>query len=370
MGTTFAMAQPYDRVYNFSAGPGTLPVEVLEQVRDELLSWRGCGMSVMEMSHRSKEFESIISEAEADLRTLLNIPEEYVVLFLQGGASTQFSLMPMNFASEDQTVDMIITGSWGKKAREAASFVCKPNVVWDGKETNYDRVPDGQLPLSVDPAYLHITTNETIQGVEFHTDTDYMVPTVADMSSDFLSRPLEVSRYAAIYAGAQKNMGPAGATVVIIRKDMLERVPELPPMFSYKVQAENKSLYNTPPTFSIYVCGLVYKWLLKKGGLPAIYQQNQLKAQMIYEVIDASNGFYTGHAQPASRSLMNVTFRLPSDDLTQKFLSEAKANRMVELKGHRSVGGCRASIYNAFPVEGCSDLANFMKEFASNNSVP
>ncbi|MFN3728675.1 MAG: 3-phosphoserine/phosphohydroxythreonine transaminase [Fimbriimonadaceae bacterium] len=363
------MSQPYDRVFNFSAGPCTLPVPVLEQARDEMLNWRGVGMGVMEMSHRGKAFESILADAIADLRTLVGISEDYEVLFLQGGASLQFDMVATNFLTSEQVGQYIVTGTWGKKAVGAAKHWGNAATVWDGKDFNYDRVPNlSDLSLSENRAYLHITSNETIQGVDFLSDPVVEGELVCDMSSNILSRPFDVNRYALIYAGAQKNMGPAGATLVIIRKDFLERAkPGLTPMLSYAEQASNDSMYNTPPCWSIYICGLVYKWLLGTGGLTARAEINERKAAHIYQAIDQSKGFYTGHAQPECRSLMNITFTLPSEELTDTFVKGAKSAGMDGIKGHRSVGGIRASIYNAFPEEGCQALADFMREFAAKN---
>lgn len=363
------MSRPYARVFNFSAGPGTLPVPVLEQARDELLNYQKSGMSVMEMSHRGKVFERIIEEAEVDLRTLMGIPNSYKVLFLQGGASLQFTMVPMNLLPPGGTVDFAITGSWGEKAIQAAALVGCTRAVYDGKESGYRSTPDlGGLTFSPDAAYVHMTSNETIQGVEYPQDPKIAQPLVCDMSSDILSRECAVENYALIYAGAQKNMGPAGVTVVIVREDLLERVPKnLPPMLDFRLQAENRSLYNTPPCWSIYVCGLVYKYLLQQGGLSAMAKANERKAQIIYDAIDGSGGFYIGHADPAHRSRMNVTFNLARQELTDAFVSGAAEAGMVELKGHRSVGGVRASVYNAFPEEGCMALADFMRDFAKRN---
>lgn len=358
----------YDRVFNFSAGPSTLPVEVLEQVRDELLNYKGTGMSVMEMSHRSAPYEAIISEAEADFRSLIGIPENYKVLFLQGGASLQFSMIPMNFL-HGGSADYITTGTWGKKAVEAANLEGTANVIFDGKAGNYNDIPDfDSLNFSGDAKYVHFTSNETIQGVEFHNDPRTDKPLICDMSSDILSRPVDVSKYSLIYAGAQKNMGPAGVTIVIIRDDLLSQGPEkMAPMLDYRIHAENDSMYNTPATFGIYICGLVYKHILSDGGLAERFSRNQAKAKALYDAIDGSSGYYKGHATERSRSLMNVTFTLPNEDVTKQFIKEATAAKFDGLKGHRSVGGCRASIYNAFPQEGCDELAKFMKEFASRN---
>lgn len=361
--------QPYDRIYNFSAGPCTLPVEVLEEARDGMMNWNGYGASVLEMSHRSKAFEGILNDAITDLRDLMGIPENYKILFLQGGASLQFTMLPMNLRAEGQAADYIITGAWGKKAIEAAKlFGGQANVIFDAKSTNYDHTPRLAEPQSgANSAYVHFTSNETIQGVDFLEDPSGDALWVCDMSSNILSRRVDVSKYGMIYAGAQKNMGPAGVTLVIIREDLLERVPEgLPPMLDYRLQAENNSLYNTPPCWSIYMCGLVYKWMKRHGGLAAMEAQNEAKAKLIYDVIDSSS-FYKGHAQKASRSRMNITFTLPSDDLSKAFVADAKAEGMIELNGHRSVGGCRASVYNAFPIEGCQKLAEFMRAFEAKH---
>jgi phosphoserine aminotransferase len=353
----------YDRVYNFSAGPGTLPVAVLERVRDELLNHGESGMSVLEMSHRGGPYDAIHAQAQADLRALMEIPENYKVLFLQGGASLQFTMVAQSFGNGDY----VVTGAWGEKAVEAARIEGRGNLAWDGKEDGYVCVPEpDEISLHADADYVHITSNETIGGVQWKKDPRFDLPLVCDMSSDVLSRPVDVARYGLIYAGAQKNMGPAGATLVVIREDLLERVPKgLAPMLDYRVQAANDSRYNTPPTFSIYVCGLVYKHLLEIGGLEAVAERNARKASAIYGAIDA--GFYQGHADSGARSSMNVVFTLPSEELTKAFLKEAEAQGFSGLKGHRSVGGVRASIYNAFPLEGCEALATFMRDFAQRN---
>jgi phosphoserine aminotransferase len=363
------MSQPYNRVFNFSAGPCTLPVEALEEAKEDLLNYKSTGMSVMEMSHRSKPFEKILAETEADIRMLLGIPDNYKVLFLQGGATQQFSMVPLNYLGAGQTADYIVTGAWGEKAVEAAGLVGTVNLAYDGKGSNYSQVPGfSSIPLSPSPAYVHFTSNETIHGVEFLADPSIQFPLVCDMSSDILSRPVDISKYALIYAGAQKNMGPAGATVVIIRDDLLASGPaKMHPIFDYKLHAKNSSMYNTPPCWTIYMCGLVYKHLLKTGGVAAAQQRNTEKANAIYEAIDASNGFFKGPAVCGSRSIMNVTFTLPSDELTTAFVKEAETHKLDGLKGHRSVGGIRASIYNAFPLEGCQVLASFMNDFAARN---
>ncbi len=357
----------YHRLHNFSAGPGTLPVEVLERVRDEMLEGGGAGMSVLEMSHRSGPYDAIHAAAQADLRALLGVPETHRILFLQGGASLQFTMLAMAFGRGGQRGDYVVTGAWGEKAVEAAAIEGAPRVAWDGGGEGYRRAPSlDELSCSGD--YVHITSNETIGGVQWKGDPAFDAPLFCDMSSDVLSRPVDVARYGLLYAGAQKNMGPAGATLVIIREDLLERVPQgLPPMLDYRLQAANDSRYNTPPTFAIYVCGLVYQHLLSQGGLPAVAERNARKAGLLYDAIDGSEGFYTGHAATANRSTMNVVFTLPDEARTKLFLKEAEGHGFDGLKGHRSVGGLRASIYNAFPIEGCEALAAFMGDFAARN---
>ena len=355
-----------DRVYNFSAGPAVLPLRVLEQAQRDLVNYPGAGMSVLEMSHRSAPFEKIIKEAEADLRALLNIPANYRVLFLQGGASTQFTMVPMNLLSKDRSADYIITGVWGQGAIKEAKKVGQTRVAATTEDSNFNRIP-AQDELSLDPgaAYVHFTSNNTIHGTEWRDEPAVGdVPLVCDASSDFISRPLDISKYGLIYAGAQKNAGPAGVTIVIVRDDLLAKVPSgLPSMLDYRLLAEKESLYNTPPSFSIYLAGLVFKWLLEDiGGLAAIEKVNREKAQVVYDAIDASD-FYRGHSEPESRSLMNVTFRLPSEELENRFAKEAAKIGLDGLKGHRSVGGIRASIYNAFPAEGVVALAEFMRDF-------
>ena len=357
------------RVFNFSAGPAVLPLEVLEQAQRELLSLPGIGMSILEISHRSKAFEDILAGCEADLRQLGGIPEHYRVLFLQGGASLQFSMVPMNLLTAQSSADYIVTGAWSQKAVKEAKRVGGVKIAATTEGENFTRVPR-QAELKLDPsaAYVHYTTNNTIFGTEFHYVPDTgSVPLVADASSDIFSGPMDVSRYALIYAGAQKNLAPAGVTLVIIRDDMLKRTPaSLPTMLQYGVHAENKSMYNTPPVFAIYVMRLVLAWLLKQGGLPEIQRRNTRKADKLYAAIDRTE-FYRGHATKDSRSRMNVTFRLPSEDLEKKFAKEATAAGLDGLKGHRSVGGMRASIYNAFPEEGIDALVQFMSEFERRN---
>ncbi len=358
-----------ERIYNFSAGPAVLPVSVLEQAREEMLSLPGVGMSVMEISHRSKHFQQIIDSAEAGMRELLGIPENYRVLFLQGGASLQFSMIPLNFLTEGASADYVITGAWGKKALKGAKKQGATKVAADMADSRFTRVPDqGELNLDENAAYLHITSNETIEGVEFKYDPETNgVPLVCDASSNICSRPVNVSKYALIYAGAQKNLGPSGVTVVILREDLLGKIPDgLHTMLDYRTHVENKSLYNTPNTWGIYILDLVCKWIKEKGGLEGMHRENETKANLIYDAVDATE-FYRGHAVREARSLMNVTFRLPSEELEKKFTTEATAQGLDGLKGHRSVGGIRASIYNAFPREGVEKLVEFMKEFERAN---
>ncbi|MCA1593548.1 MAG: 3-phosphoserine/phosphohydroxythreonine transaminase [Acidobacteria bacterium] len=358
-----------ERIFNFSAGPAVLPVPVLEQARDEMLSLPGVGMSVMEISHRSKTFDEIHKGAESGLRELMGIPENYKVLFLQGGASLQFSMVAMNLLPEGGSADYILTGSWGKKAAKEAKKQGAVNVAADMADSRYSRVPS-QDELKLDPhaAYVHITSNETIEGIEWQTEPEVgSVPLINDSSSNILSRPVDVAKYALIYAGAQKNMGPSGVTVCIIREDLLTRIPDgLHTMLDYRTHTENDSLYNTPNTWGIYIINLICQWLKGKGGLEGMSRENEAKAKLIYDAIDATD-FYRGHADANYRSKMNVTFRLPSEELEKKFAQEATAARLDGLKGHRSVGGIRASIYNAFPREGVEALVSFMKEFERKN---
>ena len=358
-----------ERIFNFSAGPAVLPVPVLEEAQRDLLSLPGVGMSVMEISHRSKTFDEIVGGAESGLRELLRIPDNYRILFLQGGASLQFSMVPMNFLSADGSADYVITGSWGKKALKEARKVGGVNIAATMADGGFTRVPSREeLSLNPHAAYVHITSNETIEGVEWKREPGVGdVPLVADASSDILSREIAVDRYGLIYAGAQKNMGPSGLTVVILRDDLLPRIPEeLPTMLDYRTHVENKSLYNTPNTWGIYILGLVCKWLKDKGGVAAMERENEDKAQLLYDTIDATD-FYRGHADADCRSIMNVTFRLPDQELEKKFVAEATAQGLDGLKGHRSVGGIRASIYNAFPRAGVEALVSFMKDFERRN---
>jgi phosphoserine aminotransferase len=358
-----------ERIFNFSAGPAVLPVPVLEEAQRDMLSLPGVGMSVMEISHRSKTFDEIIARAESGMRELLSIPENYHVLFLQGGASLQFSMIPMNFLPADGSADYVITGSWGKKAMKEAKRAGSVNIAATMADGGFTRVP-GQDELSLDSraAYVHITSNETIEGVQWKHEPDTgAVPLVADASSDILSRAIPLEKYGIIYAGAQKNMGPSGLTVVILRDDLLQRIPDgLHTMLDFRTHTENKSLYNTPNTWGVYILSLVCKWIKDKGGMAAMERENDGKARLLYDAIDATD-FYRGHADADCRSTMNVTYRLPSEELEKKFTSEATAQGLDGLKGHRSVGGIRASIYNAFPRAGVEALVSFMKEFERRN---
>ncbi len=358
-----------ERIFNFSAGPAVLPLPVLEEAQRDLLGLPGVGMSVMEISHRSKTFDEIFNRADSGLRQLLGVPDNYHILFLQGGASLQFSMVPMNLLPQDCSADYVITGSWGKKALKEARRSGNANVAATMADGAFTRIP-GRDELNLDPkaAYVHITTNETIEGVEWKLEPSVGdTPLVADASSDILSHPIPVEKYGLIYAGAQKNMGPSGVTLVIIRDDLRKRIPDgLPTMLDYRTHLDNKSLYNTPNTWGIYILSLVCKWLSDKGGLSAMQRENEEKANLLYEAIDSTD-FYRGHADPDSRSLMNVTYRLPSEDLEKKFTSAATAQGLDGLKGHRSVGGIRASIYNAFPREGVEALVGFMQEFERKN---
>lgn len=360
------------RVYNFSAGPANLPLAALEEAQRDLLALPGVGSSVMEISHRSKPFIEIVEQAEANLRTLLAIPDGYHVLFLQGGAQLQFAMVPMNILrGTGKTADYILTGSWGKKAMQEARTQGDVRVAFDAAESNYNHLPEpSQLDLNPDAAYVHITSNETIQGVQFPEEPDTGgVPLVCDASSDLLCRPLDIERYGILYACAQKNIGPAGVTIVILRDDLVQQsADDLPSLLSYRVLAKGKSLYNTPPTFAIYMVKLVTDWLLRDiGSLDKMVEINRRKAGMLYDAVDQSDGFYTGHAMPECRSIMNVAFRLANAELDGPFLTQAAERGLTALKGHRSVGGCRASIYNAMPIEGVESLRDFMIEFCDKN---
>ncbi|HWK21478.1 MAG TPA: 3-phosphoserine/phosphohydroxythreonine transaminase [Ureibacillus sp.] len=358
------------RAYNFNAGPSALPLEVLEKAQEELVNYNNSGMSIMEMSHRSKDYDAVHTDAIARLKSLYSIPENYEVLFLQGGASLQFTMIPMNFLGEGQTASYILTGSWSEKALKEAKLFGQVNEAASTKENAYRNIPGlSDIQFNDTDAYVHLTSNNTIYGTEwtkFPETGD--VPLVADMSSDILSKPVDISKFGLIYAGAQKNLGPSGVTVVIIRKDLLEKAnTKIPTMLKYTTHADSNSLYNTPPTFGIYMLGEVLKWVEEKGGLEAIAKNNEEKAKVIYDVIDQSNGFYRGHATPESRSLMNITFRVADEELEKQFLAEAKEAGFVGLNGHRSVGGCRASAYNAVPFEACKALADFMINFQNKH---
>lgn len=359
-----------ERIFNFGAGPAVLPEPVLEEAQRDLLSLPGVGMSILEISHRSKTFEEILGAAEADIRRLASIPPNYRVLFLQGGASLQFSMVPMNLLATDRSADYVVTGSWSKKAVKEAQKVGMISIAASTEAEGFSRIPEqSELRLDPEASYVHFTTNNTIYGTEWAREPEVgRVPLVADASSDVFSRPIDIGKYALIYAGAQKNLGPAGVTLVILRDDLLERIPKgLPTMLDYSTHAQNGSLYNTPPVFAIYLVRLVAKWLVAEGGLEEIGRRNSEKAAILYGALDSSGGFYRPHAKPGSRSNMNVTFRLPSEELEMQFLAEAGKHGFSGLKGHRSVGGIRASIYNAFPKNGVEALVSFLNEFAKAN---
>jgi len=358
------------RAYNFNAGPSALPVEVLEKAQEELVNYNNSGMSIMEMSHRSKDYDAVHNDAIAHLKSLYSIPDNYEVLFLQGGASLQFTMVPMNFLNEGQKASYVLTGSWSEKAIKEARLFGQTAEAASTKDNAYRNIPSvEEIEYNATDAYVHITSNNTIYGTQWKNFPQTgEVPLVADMSSDILSKPVDVSNFGIIYAGAQKNLGPSGVTVVIIRKDLLEKANmNIPTMLKYSTHADSNSLYNTPPTFGIYMLGEVLKWVEQKGGLEAIERNNEEKAKAIYDVIDNSNGFYKGHATKDSRSLMNITFRVTDEALEKQFLAEAKEAGFVGLNGHRSVGGCRASTYNAVPFEACKALADFMIEFQNKH---
>lgn len=357
------------RVYNFSAGPAALPQPVLERARDELLDWHGAGMSVMEMSHRSKEFTDIARDAEARLRALLGVPESHRVLFLQGGALAQNAFVPLNLLGGRTAADYVDTGLWSQKSIEEAGKYCRVHVAASSADAQYTYVPpQSAWRLAEDSAYVHICTNETIGGVEYQWQPEPgEVPIVADMSSHILSRVIDVSRFGLIYAGAQKNIGPAGLTMVIVREDLLDRVrPDTPSVFDYRVQVKAQSMFNTPPTFAIYLAGLVFEWLEQQGGLAGMEKVNIAKARLLYDEIDRT-GFYRNNVRPQDRSRMNVTFFLPDAALDGEFLKGASARGLAQLKGHRAVGGMRASIYNAMPLAGVQALADYMREFEARH---
>jgi len=358
------------RQYNFSAGPAVLPLPVLQKAQAELLCLPGIGASVMEVSHRSKAFEPIIEGAEANVRSLLRVPDNYRVLFLQGGALLQFGMIPMNLLG-GKAADYVVTGSWTSKAASEAKIIGKTNVIWNGKDVFYKRKPtSSELKFNADAAYAYICSNETIEGVQYQDFPDTgSVPLVCDASSDIFCKPVDITQFGLYFACAQKNVGPAGVTLVIIRDDLVERSPEkLPSLLHYKKIAEQKSMLNTPPCFAIYMVKLVTEWLMDDmGGLEKVYAFNKEKAALLYDVIDNSNGYYKGHADKEYRSIMNVPFRLPSEELDKKFESEAKSAGLIMLSGHRSVGGLRASIYNAMPREGVVALCNFMLDFVKKN---
>ncbi|MDE3838131.1 3-phosphoserine/phosphohydroxythreonine transaminase [Bacillus methanolicus] len=355
-----------NRAFNFNAGPAALPEAVLQKAANEWFNFNDTGMSLMELSHRSKDYEEVHFGAVSLLRKLMQIPDDYEVLLLQGGASLQFSMVPMNLLQPGKTGYYVLTGSWSEKALKEAKKIGQTSILASGKENNYKAIPDiSGVQVQSDAAYVHITSNETIHGTQWHTFPKNLgAPLVADMSSDILSKPINVQDFGLIYAGAQKNLGPSGLTVVIIKKELLSRAKdELPVMLNYRTHAENDSLYNTPPTLAIYLFKLVLEWLESIGGVEKISELNEQKAKILYDVIDNSDGFYLGHADPESRSQMNVTFRLKSDEVTASFLAQAKEKGFIGLKGHRSIGGCRASIYNAVPLDHVAKLADFMKSF-------
>jgi phosphoserine aminotransferase len=358
------------RVFNLNAGPAILPEEVLKEAQEQLFTLPGAGMSILEMSHRSKKFDEILLSAKTGLKNLLNISDDYEILFLQGGASLQFSMVPLNLMPPKNKADYIVTGSWSKKAVKEAKRVGTVNIAASTESENFKRIPkQEEIKLDPDTSYVHFTSNNTIYGTQWQAEPEAgNLPLVCDASSDILYKKIDVNKYALIYAGAQKNIGPSGIVLVIMRKDLLERSSDsLHTMLNYKTHFENNSLYNTPNTFGIYIIDLVAKHLIKKGGLDAMYKTNLEKGKLIYDSIDNSGGYYKGHADKDSRSLMNVTFRLATEELEKKFIDEVTKAGFVGLKGHRSVGGLRASIYNAFPVSGVQELVNFMNEFKAKN---
>ncbi|UQZ45425.1 3-phosphoserine/phosphohydroxythreonine transaminase [Bacillus sp. PK3-037] len=357
-----------ERTTNFNAGPAALPLEVLQTAQKEFIDFNESGMSVMELSHRSKEYEAVHQKAKSLLIELMGIPEDYDILFLQGGASLQFSMLPMNFLTPEKTAHFVMTGAWSEKALAEAKLFGNTSVTATSESDNYSYIPEADLTDVKDGAYLHITSNNTIFGTQWQEFPNSPIPLVADMSSDILSRKIDVSKFDVIYGGAQKNLGPSGVTVVVMKKSWLQNENDnVPKILKYSTHVKADSLYNTPPTFAIYMLSLVLEWLKENGGVEAAEQRNEQKAQVLYSCIDESNGFYKGHARKDSRSRMNVTFTLRDDELTKKFVQEAKETKMVGLGGHRSVGGCRASIYNAVSLEDCEKLAAFMKKFQQEN---
>lgn len=357
------------RAFNFNAGPAAIPLEVLERAQKELVNFQGTGMSVMELSHRSKDYEEVHNRANSLLRELLHIPDDYEVLFLQGGASLQFTMIPMNFLQENKTAHFIMTGAWSEKALKEANVFGETQIVASSQDTNYTHIPKIDSFDGIEEgSYLHLTSNNTIFGTQWKEFPTSPIPLIADMSSDILSKELEIEKFSLIYAGAQKNLGPSGVTVVIAKKAFLETArTNVPTILSYATHVKNNSLFNTPPTFAIYMLSLVLEWVKEQGGVKNIQKINEEKAGYIYSAIDDSEGFYKGHADKDSRSLMNITFTLPTEELTKKFLQEAKERQFIGLAGHRSVGGCRASTYNAVPKEACEALAKFMTEFKNAN---
>ena len=358
-----------DRILNFSAGPAILPESVLEQLREDIWNINGSGVGVLEHSHRGKEVDTIFEEAIANCKTLAGIDDSHEVLFLQGGASGQFAMLPMNFLHPGRTADYLVTGTWAKKALQEANRIGTAHCGYDGSETLFNHVPTaGDITLSEDPAYLHYCSNNTIYGTRFDAMPEASCPRIADMSSEMFSRPWDYTGHDLIYAGAQKNLGPAGVVLVLVSKELLETArDDMPTIYSYQTHAKGDSRYHTPPVFPIHAMGLVFKWILAEGGLEEMERRNDAKAALIYDVLDGSDGFYIPHSEPGCRSVMNISFKTRDPELDKKFLAEASANGMSALKGHRSIGGMRASVYNAFPTEGCRTLADFMREFERTN---
>ncbi|MBJ6362195.1 3-phosphoserine/phosphohydroxythreonine transaminase [Paenibacillus sp. GCM10012307] len=360
-----------NRALNFNAGPAALPLEVLQQAQEQFVDYHSAGMSIMEMSHRSAAFEQVNNETQALLRKLYGIPDSYYVLFLQGGASTQFSMVPMNLLQAGKPAAYVMTGSWASKALKEAKLIGETTIAASSESDKYNRIPDlSSIVVPENASYLHITSNETIEGTQFadYPNVPDNVPLVADMSSDILSRAVDINKFGLIYAGAQKNLGPSGVTIVIVRKDLVsDSLKHVPTMLRYDTHAATDSLYNTPPSFSVYMVNLTLKWIESKGGVEALEQYNRDKTKLIYDAIDLSGGFYRGFAQEGSRSAMNITFRLQTEELEKQFAKESEQQGFVGLKGHRSVGGLRASTYNAVPHENCKTLAEFMQDFQRRN---